>query len=134
MATSKNIKNVPLQTVVKVLGPGTATIDLASLKTPTQDFDRGNAKVNINTIYWSTNTLVTLSRNSNTILKLDAASENWVLNAASGFVIDEDNNANITLSFNGGDGTIILGLSKVSGYNPNVALGAAGVQEFISGN
>lgn len=134
MATIKVIKNVPLQTVVKVLGPGTATIDLRDLKTSTQDFDRGNAKVNINTIYYTANGFITYSRNSNVILKTEG-SDNWFFSAASGIVLDEDNNANITVTFNNGaDGSVILALSKISGYNPNVALGADGVQEFISGN
>jgi hypothetical protein len=134
MATSKIIKNVPLLTVVKVLGPGTTTIDLRDLKTSTQDFDRGNVKVNINTIYYTANGFITYSRNSNVILKTEG-SDNWFFSAASGIVLDEDNNANITVTFNNGsDGSVILALSKVAGYSPNVALGADGVQEFISGN
>lgn len=134
MATSKVIKNVPLHSVVKILGPGTATIDLSTLKTSVQDFDRGNARVNISSMYFSSNSALTVSRNSNTILKLSADSENWIFNAASGFVLDEDNDSNVTVTFMGGDGTVIIGLSKIAGYTPNVALGADGVQPFTSGN
>lgn len=133
MATTKVIKNVPLQTVVKILGPGSATIDLEDLKTSTQDFDRGNAKVNINTIYYTANGFITYTRNSNVILKTEG-SDNWFFSAASGIVLDEENGSNITVTFNNSDGSVILALSKIAGYSPNVALGAAGVQEFISGN
>lgn len=135
MATSKVIKNTPLQAAVKILGPGAVTIDLESLRTSVQDFDRGNCAVNINTIYFSANGFVTIARNSNTILKLSQETDDWMLSQASGFVIDEDNDSNITVTFTGSaDGTIILGLSKVAGYSPNVLLGADGVQPFSSGN
>lgn len=134
MATIKIIKSVPLQSVVKILGPGTATIDLRDLKTSTQDFDRGNVKVNINTIYYTANGFITYARNSNVILKTEG-SDNWPFSASSGIVLDEDNNANIVITFeNNSDGSVILALSKISGYTPNVALGADGVQPFTSGN
>lgn len=135
MATSKIVKNVPLQAFVKIIGPGSATLDLADLRTPVQEFDRSNAKVNINTIYFSANGFVHVFRNSNLILKLSQETDDWMLSQASGLVLDEDNGANITVTFTGGaDGTLIIGLSKVAGYNPSVALGAQGVQPFTSGN
>jgi hypothetical protein len=135
MATSRIIKNTPLQAAVKILGPGSVTIDLQDLKTAVQDFDRGNCVVNINTIYFSANGFVNITRNSNIILKLSQETDDWMLSQASGLVIDDENGSNITVTFTGSaDGTIILGLSKVAGYSPNVALGADGVQPFTSGN
>lgn len=138
MATVNVIKNTPNQAVVKILGPGSATVDLASLTASYQLFDRGNTKVTINSIYLSANGFVTIARNSTTIVKLSEATENWLFSQGSGFVLDEQSNANIAVNFQGTgtDGTVLLALSKVQGYSPNTqtSIGYDGVQQFISRN
>jgi hypothetical protein len=123
MATVRIIKNVRQQAVVKFLGPGSATLDLASLANLNQSanvsFDRANSKVSIQAMWSSANGFVTVSRGSNTILKVSDGPMNWDFAQSMGVVDDDSKNANFTVSFVN-DGTVIMSLSKPAGYNyPN---------------
>jgi hypothetical protein len=107
------------QAVVKFLGPGSATLDLASLANLNQSanvaFDRANSKVSIQAMWSSANGFVTVSRGSNTILKVSDGPMNWDFAQSMGVVDDDSTNANITVSF-ANDGTVIMSLSKPAGY------------------
>ena len=129
MATNTVLKTVPQQAVVRVLGPGTTTINLADLKTAQQTFDGPNARVNLNSIAFSVTGTVLLQRNGANVFKLTDGQETFQFAQMGGYVIDEGSNANILVNFLGtADGTVVLGLSKLDGYiDPNQ-------QRFVSRN
>lgn len=134
MATSVVLKKVPQQAVVKVLGPGSVTIDLAELTTNTQIFDRPNVQVNINSIMFTTTGITLVQRNNSNVYKLTDGQDNHQFSQFIGCVLSEGSNSNITVNFLGSaDGSLIMGLSKISGYQANV-LTNDGVQPFVSRN
>ena len=134
MATSTVLKKVPQQAVVKILGPGSVTIDLSELTTSTQIFDRANAQVNISSLMFTTTGTVVVQRNNANVYKLTDGQDNHQFSQFVGCSLSEGNGSNIIVNFLGSaDGSIIMGLSKVSGYLANT-LTYDGVQNFVSGN
>lgn len=134
MATSVVLKKVPQQAVVKILGPGTVTIDLADLATATQNFDRANAAVNINSLMFTSTGTVVIQRNNANVYKMTDGQDNHQFSQFVGCSLAEGNGSNVVVTFLGSaDGSIIMGLSKVAGYPANVQT-YDGVQNFVSGN
>jgi hypothetical protein len=129
MATSTVLKTVPQQAVVRVLGPGSVTINLADLKTAQQTFDSPNAKVNLNSIAFSVSGTVVIQRNGANVFKLTDGQETFQFAQMGGYVIDDNSNANVVVNFLGtADGTVVMGLSKLDGFiDPDQ-------QRFVSGN
>lgn len=121
--TKTVLKRVRQQAVVKLVGDGTATIDLdADLKTSAETFKGyANANVNINSIIWSVpDTAPTLiQRNSSNVLLL-VGNDNWSFTQMIGFSDTSNNTSNITVTIPSFGGTVILGLTKTDGYTtPN---------------
>lgn len=134
MATSVVLKKVPQQAVVKILGPGTVTVDLADLATATQNFDRPNVSVNISSIMFTISGTAVVQRNGSNVYKLTDGQDNHQFAQFIGCVLNEGSNANITVNFLGSaDGSLVMGLSKVAGYPANVQT-YDGVQNFVSRN
>lgn len=124
MAVTKTIlKKTPQTAVVKLVGSGTATIDLdVDLKTADESFlGYANANVNIAGMLWTlggTDSL-TIARNSTTTMVL-YGNDNWTLNQQWGFTDTSNNTANIACTLSGSGGTAYLTLSKTQGYSlPN---------------
>lgn len=120
MATVNILKKTQQHAVVAVLGTGSDTISLADLAAPYEVVDRPNVKVNINTVMFSVTGTTTIARNGSNVLVLTDGQETFKFSAEVGFTIDTQNNANIVVNKGTADGTVILGLSKVAGYSPNV--------------
>jgi hypothetical protein len=119
MATVSILKTIPQQAVVKVLGSGSATIDLENLKTSNQTFDRGNVRVHINSIAFSVTGTTIITRNSANIFKLTEGQHTFEFSqqgSGTGFVLTEEANANIVVNFGSNDGSVVMTLSKLSGY------------------
>ena len=124
MAVTKTVlKKTPQTAVVKLVGSGTATIDLdVDLKTADESFlGYANANVNVAGILWSlggTDSL-TIARNSTTTMVL-YGNDNWTLNQQWGFTDTANNQANIACTLSGSGGTAFVTLSKTQGYTlPN---------------
>lgn len=120
MATVNVLKKTPQHAVVSILGTGSGTVSLNDLATSYEIVDRPNVKVNINTAMFSVTGTTTISRNGTNVLVLTDGQETFKFSAEVGFSIDTENNANIVVNKGAADGTVILGLSKVAGYVPNV--------------
>lgn len=124
MPVSKTIlKKTPQTAVVKLVGSGSATIDLnADLKTADESFlGYANANVNIAGIVWSLggSDSLTIARDSTTTMVL-YGNDNWTLNQQWGFTDTANNQANIACTFSGSGGTAFITLSKTQGFTiPN---------------
>lgn len=129
MATSTVLKTVPQQAVVRVMGPGTVTINLADLKSSQQTFDAANTRVMLTSITFSVTGTVVVQRAGANVFKLTDGQETFQFAQMGGYVIDDNSNANVVVNFLGtADGTVVMGFSKLSGYiDPDQ-------QRFISGN
>jgi len=119
--TKTVLKKVRQQAIVKLVGDGTATIDInADLKLADETFKGyANANVNINSIVWSVpDTAPTLiQRNSSNVLIL-VGNDNWSFTQMLGFSDSSNNTANISVTIPGSGGTVILGLTKAEGFAP----------------
>jgi hypothetical protein len=119
--TKTILKKVRQQAVIKLVGDGTATIDLnADLKLADETFKGyANANVNINSVLWSVpDTAPTLiQRNSSNVMIL-VGNDNWSMTQMLGFSESSNNTANITVTIPGFGGTVYLGLTKSDGYVP----------------
>jgi len=117
------LKKTPQTAIVKLVGAGTANIDLnADLKTADETFlGYANANVNVAGLLWSlggSDSLTLTRASTNTIVIY--SNDNWSFNQQWGFVDTQNNNANITVTLSGSGGTAILNLSKTQGYQlPN---------------
>ena len=121
MAISQRIlKKVRQQAVVRFVGDGNANIDLADLALADEEFDRGNSRVTINTVFFSngsTSAPVAISREGNVLLQL-FDTDQWAMSAMHGVVEDTHANSNINVVIPSPGGTVILGLTKAEGYTP----------------
>ena len=119
--TKTILKKVRQQAIIKLIGDGTATIDInADLKLADETFKGyANANVNINSIMWSVpDTAPTLiQRNSSNVLIL-VGNDNWSFTQMLGFSDSSNNTANISVTIPGSGGTVILGLTKAEGFAP----------------
>lgn len=119
--TKTILKKVRQQAIIKLIGDGTATIDInADLKLADETFKGyANANVNINSIVWSVpDTAPTLiQRNSSNVLIL-VGNDNWSFTQMLGFSDSSNNTANISVTIPGSGGTVILGLTKAEGFAP----------------
>lgn len=126
MPISKTIiKKVRQQAIVKFVGDGTANVDLiADLKLSDETpLDPANIKVNINTIYYNSETgPILIKRNNSNVLVL-FGSDNWSFSQASGFSDTSNSSANVVVTIPASGGTVILGLTKEKGFvEPNLQL------------
>ncbi len=114
-AVTTVLKLTQVQGVVKVHGGNTdtATIALATtLKKSTET--QASPIVNIKRIQWATdkNADITITRNSVVIWDLFGTGDLDF----NGCADTEENDSDIIVTFNNGDGTVIIETSKVSGY------------------
>ena len=114
-AVTTVLKLTQVQGVVKVHGGNsdTATIALATtLKKSTET--QASPIVNIKRIQWATdkNADITITRNSVVIWDLFGSGDLEF----NGYADTEENDSDIVVTFNNGDGTVIIETSKISGY------------------
>jgi hypothetical protein len=114
-AVTTVLKLTQVQGVVKVHGANadTATIALATtLKKSTET--QSSPIVNIKRIQWATdkNADITITRNSVVIWDLFGTGDLDF----NGYADTEENDSDIVVTFNNGDGTVIIETSKISGY------------------
>lgn len=114
-AVTTVLKLTQVQGVVKVHGANadTATIALATtLKKSTET--QSSPIVNIKRIQWATdkNADITITRNSVVIWDLFGTGDLDF----NGYADTEENDSDIIVTFNNGDGTVIIETSKISGY------------------
>jgi len=119
--TKSILKKVRQQAIVKLVGDGTATIDLnADLKLADETFKGyANTNVNINSIVWSITdsaaSPVLIQRNLSNVMIL-FGNDNWGFSQQFGFVDTSNNTSNISVTIPAPGGTVILGLTKNEGY------------------
>lgn len=120
MAIIKTVlKKVRNQAVVKLVGDGSATIDLNSdLKVSDETFlGYANTNVHINTVFWSvpdTSATVVARNGSNLFLLL--GNDNWMLTQMIGVSDKSNANANVSITIPAPGGTVLIGLTKETGY------------------
>jgi hypothetical protein len=116
--TKTILKKVRQQAVVKLVGDGTANVDLvADLKLSDETVSNvANIKVNINSVYFNADTgPILLKRNNSNVLVL-FGSDNWFFTQTSGFSDTSNNSANVVVTIPASGGTVILGLTKEAGF------------------
>ena len=124
-ATTTVLKLTQVQGVVKVHGENSdsATIDLDD--TLLKDTETaGTPEVNIRRLYWTTdkNADITITRNSEHIYHLFGNGDMDF----HGFTDNQENTSDIVITFNNGDGIVIIDCAKVAGYGPQAHQGADG--------
>lgn len=128
--TKTILKKVRQQAIVKLVGDGTANVDLiADLKLSDETVSNpANVKVNINSIYFNSDTgPIVIKRNNSNVLVLFSG-DNWLFSQASGFTDTSNSSANVVVTIPASGGTVILGLTKENGFNE------PDQQGFVSGN
>lgn len=120
--TKTTLKKVRQQAVIKFVGAGTSTVDLNSdLRLSDETFlGHANTTVNISSIFYTmsnSTSPVSITRNGTTILEL-YGNDNWLFSQSLGIVENSNNTANIQVTIPGPGGTVILGLTKATGYQP----------------
>lgn len=121
MAISQRIlKKVRQQAVIRFVGNGNANVDLADIALDDEDFDRGNSRVTITTVFFSNGSStdpIAVSREGNVLLQL-FDTDQWALSAMHGVVEDTHASSNINVVIPAPGGTVVLGLTKAEGYTP----------------
>lgn len=130
--TKTILKKVRQQAIVKFVGDGTANVDLiADLKLSDETpLDPANIKVNINSIYFNgpDASAISLKRGGTGNVYVLNGSDNWFFAQQSGFSDTSNSSANVVVTIPAPGGTVILGLTKESGFvEPDQ-------QGFVSGN
>jgi len=130
--TKTILKKVRQQAIVKFVGDGTANVDLiADLKLSDETpLDPANIKVNINSIYFNgpDASAISLKRGGTGNVYVLNGSDNWFFSQQSGFSDTSNSSANVVVTIPAPGGTVILGLTKESGFvEPDQ-------QGFVSGN
>lgn len=121
MAITKTVlKKVRQQAVIRFVGDGTSNVDSnVDVALSDETFEGyANVNVNINAVFFtngSSTTPITISRNGFTVLQL-FGNDNWSFAQMNGFVISDNNNANVSVTIPSPGGTVILGLTKAKGY------------------
>lgn len=123
MATVSVLKLTQVQGVVKVRGTGSGTIALATtLKKASET--QSSPVANIRALHWSVSEgdQATVTRNSEVL---------WYLTGQNtlefaGFSDNEENGSDIVVDFGSGTGTVVVEVTKVSGYGPQAHQGADG--------
>ena len=119
MAITKTIlKKVRQQAIVKLVGDGTANVDLiADLKLSDETVSNAsNVKVNINSIYFNADTGPILVKRNNSNVMVLFGSDNWFFSQSTGFTDTSNNSANVVVTLPASGGTVILGLTKEAGF------------------
>jgi hypothetical protein len=131
MATVTVLKKTPSQVIASFVGTGAGTLNLADMATDYEILDAPNARVNINTVAFSVSGTTTINRGATTVFTLTEGQETFKLAAEIGCSIATGNSSNVIVDKGAADGTVILSLSKVAGFSPNVqtALGFDITQE-----
>jgi hypothetical protein len=126
MAIIKSIlKKQRQQAVIQLVGEGTANIDLnADLALADEIFlGYANANVNINSVVYSVpeaeaeagGGVSTIKRNGSNVLVFNS-NDNWSFTQQFGFVLNQNNTSNISVTIASPGGTVFLGLTKAAGY------------------
>lgn len=121
--TKTILKKQRQQAVVELVGDGTASIDLNADLTLSDETFKGyaNCNVNINSAVFSVpdGNVTLITRNSSNIL-LIYGNDNWAFSQQFGYVLNQNNTSNISVTIPSPGGTVILGLTKAAGYQePN---------------
>jgi len=124
-AVTTVLKLTQVQGVVKVHGENSDSATIALATTLKKDSEtQSSPEVNVRRIFWSTdkNADITITRNGVVIWDLFGNGELDF----HGFSDTEENDSDIVIDFNNGHGTIIVEVTKVSGYGPQDHQGADG--------
>lgn len=118
MAVTKYIlKNTYRQTSVKFVGTGQSTFSIYEALKSDQTIDAANVKLDITDIYHETSATANIVRGSNVIISMVQGQDMINFAQVFGFSLSENSNSNITVNLGTGENTMILQLSKTSGYN-----------------
>jgi len=115
------VKNTHQEAIIKVWGPDTTTevIDISTLLATGQELDGGTQVVNIIGLTWTgaLNGVATITRNSETIVTLQAMASN-TLNFDGQTLPPESrqSSSDISVAITGANAEVWLKLRKVSGY------------------
>ena len=115
--TKTILKKVRQQAIVKLVGDGTANVDLiADLKLSDETVDQPNVQMNITGMMWSTSgtSPVVVSRNGIATLYLNG-NDNWSMTQMFGFADTSNTNSNISLAMPA-NSLVYLHLSKPAGF------------------
>ena len=122
MAITKTIlKKQRQQAVIQLVGDGTANVDLDADLTMADETFKGysNCNVNITSVVYSvpesTGGLSSIKRDGSNIL-LFYSNDNWAFSQQFGYVLNQNNTANISITIPSPGGTVLLGVSKTAGY------------------
>lgn len=109
------LKLTEQQAIIKLVGAGTHTIDLATdLLSPTQIIS-GTPTVGINHLQWSTGGNVVIRRNAVDIMQLYTNTGTLDLSGHGGFIDAQNGTHNIDVVITTG-GTVFITLRKMAGY------------------
>lgn len=121
MGSKTVLKKTRQQAIVKLVGTGTYTITPLDVKLADETVaSNGNVTMNINSVIYSLvgATASTVARGATTVMEL-TGNDNWSFPQMMGFVENESNASNITVTLNGG-GMIYMGITKSDGFTePN---------------
>jgi hypothetical protein len=123
MATVTVLKKTPSQVIASFVGTGAGTLNLADMAMPYEILDAGNAQVNINIVNFSVSGTTTVKRGGaggTTVLVLTEGQDTMRLAPELGCSISTANGGNLYVDKAAADGTVIISLSKVAGFTPNV--------------
>jgi hypothetical protein len=120
MATVTVLKKNPSQVIASFLGTGSGTLELADMATDYEILDAPNAQVNINAVMFSVSGTTTVKRNTTNVLTLTDGQDTLRFAAELGCSLSVGNGSNVVVDTGAADGTVIVSLSKVAGFTPNV--------------
>ena len=121
MGSKTVLKKTRQQAIVKLVGTGSYTITPLDVKLADETVaSNGNVTMNINSVIYSLvgASASTVARGATTVMEL-TGNDNWSFSQMMGFVENESNASNITVTLNGG-GMIYMGITKSDGFTePN---------------
>lgn len=115
--TKQILKKTPTQVAVKFVGSGggSNTLSIVDMALADETIDTPNVYVTITGFQFSVDSLTTVRRNSSNVLVLTDGQDSWYTAQALGVAINDGPSANVDVVF-GGNGTIIMTLSKTAGF------------------
>ena len=134
MAITKSIlKNTKRQAVVKLVGTGTATVDIyelayvgantlatgSAIRLHDQSVTPANVQLTITDLFYDVSNTANIVRNGNVIWAMSAGHGTYNFTQEIGVALDQDANANVivNLSTTSANSSVIIGFTKGTGYN-----------------
>lgn len=117
MANIRTLKVTARQAAFAVVGTGLANISIYDAVHSTQTMDAANVQLTISDIAYDVGNAANITRDGNLIFACNSGAGELNLTDDMGVVLNDKQNANVTVNLGAAEGTMIIQFTKGTGYN-----------------